>query len=92
MVRRNVSSVNHSLRVGIQGLICAVGLLGGLVIGAAVIYFSGLWHEFGRVLKTPLESMTKIDLIVVAATVVIVFGCGWIGVRWGMQRAARIET
>ena len=92
MVRRNVSSVNHSFRVAIQAVICAAGLLGGLVIGAAIIYLSGLWHEFGSVLKTPVESMTKTDLMMAAATVMIVFGCGWVGVRLAMQRAARIET
>jgi hypothetical protein len=66
-------------------------LLGGLIIGAAIICLSGLWHEFGDVLKTPLDSMTKSDLIVVAATVVIVFGCGWLGAPRGIERAARIE-
>lgn len=91
MARRTVTSVNRNIRVGMQAVICGAGLLGGLIIGAAIIYLSGLWHEFGDVLKTPLDSMTKSDLIVVAGTVVIVFGCGWVGARWGIQRAARIE-
>ncbi len=92
VARRPVTSIDHNLRVGMQAVICGVGLLVGLIIGAAIVYLSGLWHEFGDVLKTPLASMTKSDLIVVAATVVIVFGCGWVGARWGIQRAARIET
>ena len=92
MAKRPVTSLDHNFGVAKQTIICAAGLLGGLVIGAAIIYLSGLWHEFGVVLKTPLDAMTKSDLIVVAATVVIVFGCGWVGARWGIQRAARIET
>jgi len=91
MARRPVSSIDHNLGVVRQTIICAAGLLGGLTIGATIVYLSGLWHEFGAVLKTPLDSMTKSDLIVVAATVVVVFGCGWVGARWGIQRAARIE-
>jgi len=75
-----------------QTLICGAGLLIGLVLGAAIVYLSGLWQEFGAVLKTPLDSWTATDLIVIAATLVIVFGCSWVGVRWGIQVAARIET
>jgi hypothetical protein len=92
MNRRPVSSIDHTLRVGMQAVICGAGLLAGLILGATIVYLSGLWQEFGEVLKTPLDSMTTADLIAVAATLVIVFGCGWVGARWGIQRAARIET
>ena len=92
MARRNVSSIDHTLRVGAQAVICGVGLLVGLVMGASIVYLTGLWQEFGDVLKTPFESLTKMDLIVAAATIVIVFGCGWVGARWGIEKAARIET
>jgi hypothetical protein len=91
MAKRNISS-DHTLRVGLQAVICGVGLLGGLILGAAIVYLGGFWQEFGEVWKTPLDSMTTVDLIVVAATLVIVFGCGWLGARWGIARAARIET
>lgn len=92
MARRTVTSIGHHLRVGMQAVICGAGLLGGLITGAAIVYLSGLWLEFADALETPLDSMTKSDLIVIAATVVIVFGCGWVGARWGMARAARIGT
>ena len=75
-----------------QTMICGAGLLIGLVLGATIVYLSGLWQEFGSVMKTPLDAWTAADLIVIAATLVIVFGCTWAGVHWGIQRAARIET
>ena len=92
MARRKVSSTHHTLRVGIQAVICGIGLLGGLISGAAIVYLSELWIKFGAALKTPFDSMTKSDAIVIAATMVIVFGCGWLGARLGIQLAARIET
>jgi hypothetical protein len=92
MARRHVTSIDHHLGVAMQTMICGAGLLAGLVLGATIVYLSGLWQEFGSVLKTPLDSWTTADLIVVAATLVIVFGCGWAGVSWGIERAARIET
>jgi hypothetical protein len=75
-----------------QAAICGVGLLAGLMTGAAMVYLSGLWIKFDAALKSPLNSMTKNDAIVIAATMVIVFGCGWLGARLGIQLAARIET
>jgi hypothetical protein len=64
MNRRSVSSIDHNLRVGMQAVICGVGLLAGPIIGAAIVYLSGLWQEFGDALKTPLDSVTKNDLLV----------------------------
>lgn len=92
MARRPVTSIDHNLGVAIQTMISGAGLLGGLVLGAAIVYLSGLWQEFGEVLKTPLDSWAAADVIVIAATLAIVVGCSWVGVRWGIQRAARIET
>ena len=91
MARRPVTSIDHNLGVAMQTMICGAGLFIGLVLGAIIVYLSGLWQQFGAVLKTPLDSWTTADLIVIAVTLVIVFGCSWAGVRWGIQRAARIE-
>lgn len=91
MARRGGTSIGRTLRAGIQTIICALGLLGGLVAGAAIVYFTGLWFKFGNALRTPFDAMANSDLLAIVGTIVIVFGCGWIGARWGMARAARVD-
>ena len=61
MAKRPVTSIEHSLGVAIQTIVSSAGLLGGLVLGVAIVYLSGLWQEFGSVLKTPIDSWTAAD-------------------------------
>lgn len=91
MIRKTESSLDHVLRTVTQSVLCGAGLLGGLTIGAVIIYVSGLWNELDRVLGTPLQSLTIRDLIMAIAPFAIVFGCGWLGTRCGMALAAKVE-
>ena len=92
MRRRHVSSIAPVIRATAQLVVCGLGLAGGLIVGALVIFFTGLWRDFGESIRTSIDSMTKDDLVVVAGTTVIVFGCAWLGLRWGISRAVRIDV
>ncbi len=39
----------------------------------------------------PLHSASVSELIMAAAAFVVVIGCGWLGTRWGMAWAAKLE-
>jgi len=91
MARRKRVSFGDVFKPVLQTLLCVAGLLVGLVIGAFAIYVSGLWNQLERVLDMPLHSASLSELIVAAASFVVVIGCGWLGTRWGMTRAARLE-
>jgi hypothetical protein len=90
MRRRHASSIAPVIRATAQVVVCGIGLAAGLIVGAVVIFFTGLWSEFGESVRTSIDSMTKNDLLVIAATTVIVFGCAWLGLRWGISRAVRL--
>jgi hypothetical protein len=74
-----------------QTLYCAAGLLGGLALGAFIIYVSGLWNKLEPLLGKPLDTLTTTDLVMVGAPFFVVLGCGWLGARWGMRMAAKLE-
>ena len=88
MARRRLSSSDVFYPV-VQTLLCAAGLLGGLVLGVLVIFITGLWNQLDRVLGRPLNSSSMSELIMAAAAFVVVIGCGWLGTRYGMVLAAR---
>ena len=77
MARRSISSTFGLLRPLIQAAICGAGLLGGIAVGAWIVS-TGLFSKWGQVLSTPLDSMTKNDLVVVIESIAIVFGLGWL--------------
>lgn len=89
MSRRTRFPKTYVLTSVIQAVICGVGFLGGLAIGTFIIYVSGLWNKLERVLSMSLDSMTMSDLLMAAAPLAIVFGCGWLGTRCGMALAAK---
>ena len=74
----------------IQGIVCAIGLLGGLIIGGLVISVSGLWSVLDRVLIAPTGAPTLIDLVLAFLTFGIVLVCAWLGMRGGMALAQNI--
>jgi hypothetical protein len=73
-----------------QVIVCAAGMLGGLTIGAVIIFVSGMWDALDRVLIAPTEAMSLIDLGLAFVTVAIVVVCGWFGIRLGMVLAQNI--
>lgn len=91
MIRKTESSFNHLLRTVMQSVLCGVGLIGGITIGAVIIYVSGLLNELDRVVGTPLQSLTILDLIMAIAPFAIIIECGLLGTRCGMALAANIE-
>ena len=91
MARRKRVSLGDVFKPVLQTLLCVAGLFVGLVIGAFAIYISGLWNQLERVLGMPLRSASVSELIMAAASFVVVIGCGWLGTRWGMTWAARLE-
>jgi len=92
MVRRTTSSTFGLLRPLIQAVICGAGLLGGIAVGAWIIFSTGLLSKWGQALSTPLDSMTKNDLLIVIGSIAIVFGLGWLGARIGLALAAKIQS
>jgi hypothetical protein len=91
MARRKRVSSGDVFKPVLQALLCGAGLLAGLAIGAFVIFISGLWNQLVRVLGMPLNSASASELIMAAASFAVVTGCGWIGTRYGMVLAARLE-
>jgi len=91
MARRKRLHVVHVLVPLTQAIICAAGLVGGLTIGAVILYLSNLWSALDRVLITPPGSLTIIDLALGISPFVIVAVCSWVGVRLGMAFAYRID-
>jgi hypothetical protein len=92
MARRTRLSSADVLRPVMRTVLCAAGLVGGLAVGGFIIYVTGLWNELGRVVDKPPQGLTKVDLIMAGAPFVVVLGCGWLGARWGMNLAAKLET
>lgn len=74
----------------IQGIVCAIGLLGGLTAGGLIVSGSGLWNVLDRVLIAPKGTVTLFDLGTAFLTFAIVLVCGWLGMRAGMTLAQRI--
>ena len=91
MTRNREPSIDHFLRIVLPPVLCGAGLLGGLTIGGVIIYFSGLWNQFDRVVGMSLNFLTILDLITAIAPFVIVIGCGWLGARGGMALLAKVE-
>ena len=91
MARRTRYSTFDLIRPVIPASLCVFGLLGGLITGAAVIYATGLWREFGLAMKTPFESMSNKDMFVVIGSVLLVFASGWLGARIGIALAAKFH-
>jgi amino acid permease len=88
--RRRVSS-DDVLKPVLQVLLCGAGLLVGLATGVLVIFITGLWNQLDRVLGMPLHAASVSQLIMAVASFVVVIGCGWVGTRWGMAWAAKLE-
>jgi len=91
MARRRRTSTFGLLRPLIQAATCAAGLLGGIAIGAWIVFSTGLLSKWGQVLSAPLDSMTKNDLFIVIGSIAIVFGLGWLGARIGLTLAAKMQ-
>lgn len=83
-------AVNQMFSTMIQGIVCAIGLLGGLTIGGLIVSGSGLWNVLDRVLIAPAGAVTPFDLGLAFLTFAIVLVCGWLGMRAGMTLAQRI--
>jgi hypothetical protein len=81
MARRNIGS----LRPVIQAAISGAGLLGGVAVGAWIVFGTGLLDWAQKVLDIPLES-----IILPAALMAIVFGLGWLGLTVGLATARKI--
>jgi hypothetical protein len=91
MARRRRVSFGDVFKSVLQALLCGAGLLGGLSIGVFVIFVSGLWNQLVRVLGMPLNAASIHELIMAAASFAVVIGCGWLGTRYGMSLAAKLE-
>jgi hypothetical protein len=74
----------------IQGIVCAVGLLGGLITGGLIVSVSGLWNVLDRVLSAPTGTVTPVDWGLAFLTFAIVLMCGWFGMRAGMAIAQNV--
>lgn len=81
MVRRNIRSL-HPL---ILTVICGAGLLGGIVIGVAVVLSTGIL-QWAPVLGTALDS-----IIAPAVSIAIVSSLGWLGAKIGLAIIARMQ-
>ena len=91
MARRKRVSFGDVFKPVLQALLCGAGLLAGLAIGGFVIFITGLWNQLDRVLGMPLNSASASELIMAAAAFAVVTVCGWLGTRYGMVLAARLE-
>ncbi len=74
-----------SLRPFIQAAISAAGLLGGLTLGTWIVFIIGFIHS-GQLLGIPLDFV-----IIIVASIVIVFGLAWLGLTIGLVLARKIE-
>ena len=92
MARRTRYSTFDLLRPVLQVGLCASGLLGGLIMGAVIVYATGLWSAFGILMNTPYDSMTTKDFFVGLGSVLIVFACGWLGARVGLALMAKVQS
>jgi hypothetical protein len=54
--------MNQIFSTLIQGIVCAIGLLGGLIVGGLIVSGSGLWNVLDRVLIAPTDTVTLFDL------------------------------
>ena len=89
-VGNNRVAMNQIFSTLIQGIVCAIGLLGGLIIGGLIVSGSGLWNVLDRVLIAPTDTVTLFDLGLAFLTFAIVLVCGWLGMRAGMTLAQHI--
>ena len=91
MARRKKLDIPQIIVPLAQALVCAVGLFGGLTVGAIIISLSGLWSALHRVLFAPPSSLAMIDLAMGVLPFAIVIVCAWFGIRWGMSFAQNIS-
>jgi hypothetical protein len=89
-IDHNKLAMNQIFLTLIQGIVCAVGLLGGLITGGLIVSVSGLWNVLDRVLIAPTGTVTPVDLGLAFLTFAIVLTCGWFGMRAGMAIAQNI--
>ncbi len=90
MARRKRILTYQILVTMAQVIVCAGSMLGGLTIGAVIIFVSGPWDALDRVLIAPTDSMLLFDFGLAFVTVAIVVVCGWFGIRLGMVVARNI--
>jgi hypothetical protein len=74
----------RSLRPFIQAAICGGGLLGGLAVGAVIVFGTG-FIQLGELLGTPRDFV-----IIIVVSIAVVFGLAWLGVTIGLALARRI--
>lgn len=89
-IDNNKLAMNQTFLTLIEGIVCAVGLLGGLITGGLIVSVSGLWNALDRVLIASIETVTLVDLGLALLTFAIVLTCGWFGMRAGMALAQYI--
>jgi hypothetical protein len=57
VVRRHVSSIDHTQKTGLQVVVCGIGSAVGLIIGVVVVFFTGLWSKFGEAILRSLRGL-----------------------------------
>ena len=92
MARKTRYSTFDLLRPVLYVGLLVSGPLVGLIMGAVIVYATGLWNAFGIVMSTPFDSMTTKDFFVVIGSVLIVFACGWLGARVGLALSAKFQS
>ena len=91
MARKTRYSTFDLLRPVLQVGLCASGLLGGLIMGAVIVYATGLWSKFAIVMNTPFDEMTTQDMLVGCGSILIVFACGWLGAKVGLALMTKLQ-